>query len=103
MQEFSKLIQYLQIAISIDIIAGDFKYDFLKVSENKFLNNLKDHVKIVNKPTQILGSLIDHFYIKKTLMEQLSTSVTVKNIYFLDHDAVKILFEKNAVDFHIIL
>ena len=56
---------------------------------------------MVNKPTHISGSLIEHVYIKKALMEKLFTNVTVENIYFLDHDAVRIVIEKNSVVFHI--
>ena len=103
MQEFSQLMQYLLAANSIDIIAGDFNYNLLKVIKNKLLDIFTDHVQMVNKPTHISGLLIDHVYIKKTLMEEFSTSVTVENIYFSDHDALRTVIKKNAVDFHIIL
>ena len=53
------------------------------------------------KPAQISGSFIDHFYIKRVLMEKFFTMVTVKKIYFWDHDAVRIAIEKNSVDIHI--
>ena len=85
----------------MDIIAGDFSYDLLKVPQNKFLDIFTDHVQMVNKTTHISGCLIDHVYIKKALMEEFFTSVTVENIYFSDHDAVRIVTEKNSVDFHI--
>ena len=54
-----------------------------------------------NKPTHISGSLIDHAYIKKALMKEFFTNVTVENNYFSDHDAVRIAIWKNCVDFHI--
>ena len=56
---------------------------------------------MANKLTHISGSLIDHICIKKALMEEFFTNVTVENIYFSDHDAVRIIIEKNSVDFHI--
>ena len=31
---------------------------------NKLLNTFTDHFQLVNKPTHIFGSLIDHVYIK---------------------------------------
>ena len=65
MQKFSQLMQYLLAANSIDIIAGDFNYDVLKVIENKLLDIFTDHVQMINKPTHISGLLIDHVYIKK--------------------------------------
>ena len=101
MQEFSQLMQYLLAANSVDIIAGDFSCNLLKVIENKLLDIFTDHVQMVNKPTHISGSLIDHVYITKTLMEEFSTNVTVENIYFSDHDALRIVIKKNAVDFNI--
>ena len=58
-----------------------------------------EHVQFTNKPTHISGSLIDHAYIKKTLMEEFSAQATVENIYFSNHDAVRIVIEKSNVDF----
>ena len=41
--------------------------------------------------------------LKKTLMEEFSTNVSVENIYFSDHDALcNIVIGKNAVDFQMI-
>ena len=40
-----------------------------------------------------------HVYIKKDLIEELFTNATVENIYFSDHDAVRYIIQKNAVDF----
>ena len=87
MHKFSQLMQYFQVAISIDVIAGDFKYDILKVSKKD-----SNHFKIVNKLTQILAWLTDRFYIKKNLMGELSTNVTMKIIYFSDRDGVRISY-----------
>ena len=35
-------------------------------------------------------------------MENFFADATVKNIYFSDHDVVRILIDENAVDFHTI-
>ena len=100
------MLQYLLATNSINIIAGDFNYDLLKVSENKLLDISKEHfthhVQMVSNATNISGSLIDDVYIKKTLMEEFSTNVSVENIYFSDHDALRIVIERNPVDFQII-
>ena len=69
------MLQYLLARYSIDIIAGDFNYDLLKMSQNKFLDIFTDHVQIVNKSITISRSLIDHVYIKKALMEEFFTNV----------------------------
>ena len=83
------------------MIAWDFNYDLLKVSLNEFLDVFTDHIQMVNKPIHISGSLIDHVYIKTALMEELFTNVTVENVYFSDHGAVRIVIHKNYADFQI--
>ena len=93
-EEYFQMLQYLVVTYSMDIINEDFNYDLLKVSGNKFLDIFTDHVEMVNKPTHSSRSLIDHVYIKKSLMEELLFNATVKNIYFSDHDAVRIMIEK---------
>ena len=103
MQEFFQMLEYLLATNSIDIVAGDFNFDLLKVSENNlFLNHFTEHVQIVTKPAHISGSLIDHVYIKKTLVEEFFANAIVENIYFLYHDAIRIAIGKNNVDFHTI-
>ena len=91
MQEFFQVLQYLLATNSIDIILRDFNYDLLKVSQNKFLDIFTDNVQMLNKPTHISGSLIDHVYIKKALMEEFVTNITVEKIYFSDQVAVRIV------------
>ena len=101
MQEFVQMLQYLLATISTDIIAEDFSYDLLKVLQKKFLDIFTGNVQMVNKPTHISGSLIDHVHIKKALMEEFFINVNVGSIYFSDHNAVNIAIQKNYVDFHV--
>ena len=99
MLEFFQMLQYYVTTYSINIIARDFNYDFSKVSENKLVDIFTDHVQILNKPTSISGSLIDYVYIKKSLMEEFFTNAKVENIHFPDYVAVRIIIEKNVLDF----
>ena len=46
---------------------------------------------MVNKPTHISGSLIDHVYIEKTLIEEFSSNISVESIYIPDQDALRIV------------
>ena len=73
-QDCFQMLQYLLATNSIDFIAGNFNYDILKVSENK-LDIFTHHVKMVNKPAHISESLIDHVYVKKTLIEEVSANL----------------------------
>ena len=93
-------MQILLATNSIEIIARNLNYDLLKVSQNGCLDIFTDRVQTVNKPTHISGSLIEHVYLKKDLMEEFFTNAT-ENIYFSDHDAVRIKIHKNYFDFHI--
>ena len=84
MQEYSQRLQYLLATNSINIIVGEFNYDPLKVSENRFLNIFTDHVSMVNKPTHISGFLIHHIYIKRTLMEGSFPNVIVESMKIIE-------------------
>ena len=94
------MLQILLATHYIEIIARNLNYDLLKVSQNGFLDIFTDRVQTVNKPTHISGSLIEHVYLKKDLMEEFFTNAT-ENIYFSDHDAVRTKIHKNYFDFHI--
>ena len=74
------MLQYLIATYSIDIIAGGFNYDLLKVLENKLLDIFTDHLQMVNKPTHISASLIGHIYIKESLMEEFFKTFTFQII-----------------------
>ena len=80
MQELFQLLQYFLTTNYTDVIARDVSCDLLKV----------------------FYSLIDYVYIKKNLMEEFSTNATFQNIYFSNHDAVRIVSEKIAADFQTI-
>ena len=50
MRQRFQMLQYLLATNSVDIVAGNFNFDLLKVSENNLLlNNFMEHVQIVNK------------------------------------------------------
>ena len=44
MQVFFQILKYLLAANPIDIVAGYFNYDLLKVSQNNFLDIFTSHV-----------------------------------------------------------
>ena len=48
MQEFFQMLKYLLATYSIDITAGDFNYDLLKMLQNKSLDIFTDHVQMKN-------------------------------------------------------
>ena len=51
------------------------------------------YAQMVNTPTRMSTSLVDHVYIKKSLIEESFT------VYFSNHYAAKIMIAKNTVRF----
>ena len=77
MQEFLYLIQYLLVENFVDVKAGGFNYGLLKVTDRKPLNHLTGSYQIKNKPPHISGSFLGKVCIKKTLIEDFPTNLTV--------------------------
>ena len=46
--------------------------------------------------------ILEHVYILKNFDRRIYTNKTVEKIYFSDHDALKLVNEKNALDFQTI-
>ena len=74
------LTHFLSRSDNIQIILGDFNI-------NGFEQN--DYTLIVKQPTYLLGSLLDHVYIKDSFKDNISIKCIVKNIFISDQDAVK--------------
>ena len=74
----------------IDIVLGDFNIDaFDPVYEN--LRILMANFRlVVDKPTHLSGGLLDHIYIRKDFLIGKYFNVNVKNVFFSDHDAVRL-------------
>ena len=80
------MLQYLLATNSIDIIAGDYNYDFLNVPQNIFLDIFTNHVHMVNKPTHIWIFDISCLY-QESFDGRIFTNVTVENINFSYHES----------------
>ena len=84
-------IDYLLRAHSIDIILGDLNINFFSTIDMQPLTNLMEsfkYVQIVDKPTFISGSLLDHVYVRQAINANIHSSVI--GAYYSDHDAVRI-------------
>ena len=88
-EDFLYLLQHLQgLVDNVHIILGDFNVDYLKTN-SEFLRNYLDNYKmIVEMPTHISGSLIDHIYIDKNFNEKFKIRSQRRSVYFSDHDAI---------------
>ena len=87
---YERLRQIVDPELHIDIILGDFNIDAFNECNNTLDGILLDYKLIVNEATNISGSLIDHVYMNKSFLQRITLeNVTVTNIHFSDHDAVK--------------
>ena len=76
--------------LHVDIILGDFNLDVFNVANNSLHDVLSNYTLIVDEATHISGSLIDHVYIRKSLLHHtVLEKVVVCNMSFTDHDVIK--------------
>ena len=84
----------------IDMIFGDFNINFLNESDSEQLRQIMDnfgYIQIVKNATSVsAGSLLDHVHVRSNLLNALSSKIycNLKSVYYSDHDAVQICFEK---------
>ena len=93
-------IQHLQDASEIThIILGDFNKNYVS-DESDFIKAYleQDYQMIVQEPTHISGSLIDHVYIHKDLFKRYEITALVQSIYYSDHDAIQMKFKKRLCE-----
>ena len=72
-----------------DIIVGNFSIDAYQGSRLSHL--LASYSQLVDSPTHIAGSTIEHVYVKNGLQENNDINVSVLSIFFPDHDAVRVI------------
>ena len=83
---------YLLLSQSPDVVVGDFNTNAFK--ENEGLNSIfEDYHLIVSEPTHLAGSLLDHVYIKKPLLDLFFIDCNVETLYFTDHDACRLVMK----------
>ena len=84
----------------IDMIFGDFNTNYHNESDSEQLRQIMDNfdnIRIVKNATFVsAGSLLDHVYVRSDLLNALSSKIycNLKSVYYFDHDAVHICFEK---------
>ena len=73
----------------IEIVLGDVNIDILNSININSNNILSNYTLLVNEPTYITGSLLDHVYVNNgSLQKFLLNKIEIVTIYFSDHDAV---------------
>ena len=90
-QDLIYLIEHMvsQVSDKLHIILGDFNLDAFKSENDPVRELLSNYKLIVDEPTHLSGSLLDHVYVRNDVMENLSVECIIKSIFFSDHDVVK--------------
>lgn len=93
---FISNLEHILNSNNIDVALGDFNINYLNSDDNlsfKSLMNNFNFEQIVQQPTFISsGSLLDHIYVKTANLKILQNDLV--NVYYSDHDAIKINIQK---------
>lgn len=105
----SSLINFYQQLTSLlstdtfHIILGDFNINGLDNTDNSLNTIFSDYKQIVCEPTHLQGSLLDHIYLRKSLLFDFDYDIIVRSIFYSDHDVVKFkLYQRDEVEFEIL-
>ena len=82
-----------------DILLGDFNLDALCYDScNPLQQRLENYKLLVSEPTHMDGGLLDHVYIARSFSTNKLLATVIKNVYFSDHDAVKLQIKCKRLD-----
>ena len=96
---FYDYLYYFVEAKEVDIVVGDFNID--ACSKSRLPQILSEYAQLIEFPTHIAGLTLDHAYVKKSFLEDYKGEIVVLNIYFSDHDTVRVKIPKKDIDFMI--
>ena len=85
MSNFVDVLGYIAHSKEIDIVLGDFNEN-----PNTFRLPLEQFEQLVTEPTHIDGSILDHVYVHKSLLSTFFFHISVKAMFFTDHDAIRL-------------
>ena len=88
LSEFIDCLQNL-VGRNIDFFLSDFNIDAFE-GVRALKEDFSNHNLKFNEPTHLDGALLDHVYIKKSFENDKHVTSVVNNVYFSDHNAVKI-------------
>ena len=94
LSEFFECLSYIVSSRCVDIVVGDFNIDaFDEVFNERLKQVLSNYNLNVHEPTHLDGALLDHVYFRKSFEDGKIVTSVLNNIYFSDHDAVKVQLE----------
>ena len=79
--------------VNVDITLGDFSIGAFGPQRAIIEDKLHMYDMVINKLTHLSGSLLDQVHIFKSFAMEFNIVSDVQNVYFSDHDAVKVHFQ----------
>ena len=91
LSSFYRNLEILNNHINLNFILGDFNLDAFNPEILVRLRNiLSNFVLLSNKSSHLNGSHIDQVYVRKHILQQSNLNCSIVNVYFSDHDALKV-------------
>ena len=94
--DFITELEHILYNHDIDVVLGDFNINYMNSDDCNPLKSMMQSLsfkQVVKEPTYISsGSLLDHIYLKSSRFNVLENKVI--NVYYSDHDAIKISIQK---------
>ena len=80
----------------MNFIIRDFNLDAFSHKIFFRLSNILSNFRLLSKKSSHLnGTHIDQAYVRKTIFQESTLNASIVNVYFSDHDALKILQQSN--------
>ena len=94
-------LRYFLQAKETHFITSDFNVNAFN-KNTELQTTVSDFQQIVIVPIHIDGSILDYFYIRKSVFAEYCFNVVVINTYFTGHDVVQIKIQKRHIDFEVL-
>lgn len=91
---FICLLSQLIETHDVDIVLGDFNVDAAK-QNMRLCRILQQYNQLVQEPTHLDGSILDHIYVKTQITNSFTINTFVYGVQFSDHDCVHFRLTKN--------
>ena len=96
LESFYEYLRYFIERSTAHFVIGDFNVDGF--TDNVQLQNIfSEYTQVVKEPTHLSGSLLDHIYVRNTVLQEFYISTSVINLYFSDHDAIRLKLQKRML------
>ncbi|XP_057316226.1 uncharacterized protein LOC130657262 [Hydractinia symbiolongicarpus] len=88
LQTFYNMLSRKIASSDIHVILKDFNIN-AQADQPELADIMNDYTQIVPGPTHLAGAILDHVYVKNSILSMYCINCYVKCIHFSDHNAIK--------------